>query len=292
MGAGKTTLINRILEENKSVQFAIAENEFGDVSIDTQLLRGVDTSRMFELRNGCICCTISNEFELVLLELAERFPQVDHLLIETTGLADPVNVIRPFFAEPEVLKRFCLNGTVCVADALNFEKSPEYTLAEKQVAVSDLLLISKAETLSSHEKNRLRLKLSRINPFAEILLSKENTNADLLERVKKAGQIKKIYPEKPAIHLESISTKTLVFENPLPKTEFLQKLEYFLYVHRKQIYRAKGILCFEGEPFRFVLQAVGGTYLLEEGDLIQKKCTGAIVFIGNLEGVRFSEIQP
>ncbi|HPE77926.1 MAG TPA: GTP-binding protein, partial [Draconibacterium sp.] len=87
LGAGKTTFINQLLKQNSETQFALVENEFGDVAIDTKLIKGVDASQMFELKQGCICCTISDEFELVLQELAEKFPNVKHLLIETTGIA-------------------------------------------------------------------------------------------------------------------------------------------------------------------------------------------------------------
>src|SRR5665647_3913055 len=93
LGAGKTTFINRILKNNPDTQFALVENEFGEVSIDTKLIKGLDASQMFELKKGCICFAISDEYELVLQELAERFPNVEHLLIETTGIADPASVI-------------------------------------------------------------------------------------------------------------------------------------------------------------------------------------------------------
>jgi G3E family GTPase len=98
LGAGKTTFINQILKNNPDKQFALVENEFGDVSIDTKLIKGLDASQMFELKQGCICCTISDEYELVLLELAERFPNIEHLLIETTGIADPAPLSARFSA--------------------------------------------------------------------------------------------------------------------------------------------------------------------------------------------------
>jgi len=125
LGAGKTTFINFLLKKYPEIQFALVENEFGDVAIDSKLIKGVDASRLFELKQGCICCTITNEYELVLQELAERFPHVQHLLIETTGIADPAGVIRPFFREERLKELYSFNGTICMLDALNFEVQPE-----------------------------------------------------------------------------------------------------------------------------------------------------------------------
>jgi len=79
LGAGKTTFINQLLKNYSDTQFALVENEFGDISIDTQLIKGVEASQLFELKNGCICCTITNEYEGILAELADRFPHVEHL---------------------------------------------------------------------------------------------------------------------------------------------------------------------------------------------------------------------
>ena len=102
LGAGKTTFINKLLKKESATQFALVENEFGEVAIDSKLIKGIDTSQLFELKQGCICCTITDEYELVLLELAERFPEVVHLLIETTGVAEPAPVIRPFFVDEDL----------------------------------------------------------------------------------------------------------------------------------------------------------------------------------------------
>ena len=122
LGAGKTTFINYLLKKYTDVEFALVENEFGNAAIDTKLIKGVDASRMFELKEGCICCTITDEYELVLQELAERFPNVMHLLIETTGVADPASVIRPFFRDEKLQEIYSFRGTICLVDAVKIEK--------------------------------------------------------------------------------------------------------------------------------------------------------------------------
>ena len=158
LGAGKTTCINQLLRTHTGIQFALVENEFGDVAIDTKLIKGVDASQMFELKEGCICCTIADEFELVLQELAERFPHVEHLLIETTGVADPAPVIRPFFRDEKLKEIYRYNGTICLVDALNFEKQPEQEIALKQMAIADLILVNKSDDISERKNNSFKQK--------------------------------------------------------------------------------------------------------------------------------------
>jgi G3E family GTPase len=160
LGAGKTTFINRIIKSNPETQFALVENEFGDVSIDTQLIKGVDATRLFELKDGCICCTITNEYEGILKELAERFPHVEHLLIETTGIADPVSVIRPFFRDDQLKELYRFNRSICLVDTLNFEDQPDKEIALKQLAVADEILLTKTENFSEAEKNLFKTNIS------------------------------------------------------------------------------------------------------------------------------------
>lgn len=285
LGAGKTTFINHILGQNASTQFALVENEFGDVAIDSKLIKGVDASQMFELKKGCICCTISDEFELVLQELAERFPNVEHLLIETTGVADPASVVRPFFSDEKLKNIYQYNGTVCLVDALNFGQVPEKELAAKQVVTADLLLMSKTATLMPDQKHRLLTNLRKQNPFANIQeFTKGQSSAIAIE-----GILKKQRSEFDFVGFSvpqlNISAKSLRFDAPVHKVAFLRWLEYTLDIYKKQIYRCKGILQFQNEPFEFVLQGVGGGFEIVEGDLLVggEKCE--IVFIGKLDAV-------
>lgn len=287
LGAGKTTFINQLLQNYSKTQFALVENEFGDVAIDSKLIKGVDASQLFELKQGCICCTISNEFELVLQELAERFPNVEHLLIETTGVADPAQVVQPFFSNEDLKETFQYNGTICLVDAINFENSPEKEITIKQAVVADLVLVSKAEHFSEIQKEDFKNKLQKISPFAEIdflsgglgvpdlnsLLQKTKTTFDFL-------RLKDLHSK--------IQSKTLSFNQPVNKEEFIRWLSYTLDVYKKQIYRTKGIVCFENEPFEFVIQGVGGSFEITEGDIILDKHKSELVFIGKLEDLNLA----
>jgi len=304
LGAGKTTFINSVLKKYPDTPFALVENEFGDVSIDTKLIKGLDASQMFELKQGCICCTISGEYELVLLELAKRFPNVEHLLIETTGIADPASVIRPFFRDENLQTIYQFNGTVCLVDAINFENSPEKEITIKQVVVADLILVSKSEQLSGVQKETFKENLKIINPFAEIEFT-TLTESDFLapfgacpdflsgglgvRELPKHQDLNSILQKQKSVFdfvgisksHTNLSTKTLHFNQPLNKEQFTNWLSYTLDLYKTEIYRIKGILCFENEPYEFILQGVGGSFELVEGErFIYNSCCSAISFIG------------
>jgi G3E family GTPase len=284
LGAGKTTFINGILKNNSELKFALVENEFGEVAIDSKLIKGVEASRMFELKNGCICCTISNEYELALVELAEKFPDIDHLLIETTGIADPAPVIRPFFADHHLRNLFHYNGTVCLVDAQNYHRYPAKRIAWKQMAIADLVVITKAENFDEEQKRSIADETSKINPLAKIELADrwEMKNFSLGEIREKSRLIAELIPLQPME--KNIQTQTIRFVQPLNLQTFKDWLTYNLDVYKEQVYRVKGILSFENEPYYFVLQGVGGSFELEESDRLANG-KSELVFIGNLQKV-------
>ncbi len=286
LGSGKTTFINQLLKQHPETQFALVENEFGDVAIDTKLIKGVDASQMFELKQGCICCTITDEFELVLQELVLRFPHVQHLLIETTGVADPAAVIRPFFGK-ELKGIYQYNGTICMVDALHFWDSPEKGLTLKQLVVADFAVVSKAESLSESKRSTFRKSLQTLNPLSEIVFSGEiNQTSFSLESILRKKKSEFDFVSFSVVK-NQISAKTWFFDKALHKTEFMHRMYYFLDVHKNEIYRAKGILCFRNELYEFILQAVGGSFELTEGDDLLDDQKSKIVFIGKLDGVDF-----
>lgn len=285
LGAGKTTFINFLLKSNPDKQFALVENEFGAVPIDTKLIKGVDASQMFELKQGCICCTISDEYELVLKELAERFPDVDHLLIETTGIADPAPVIQPFFADEDLKELYEYNGAICLVDALNFENLPEEEMAFKQLTIADLILLNKTENIDEKQQGELTAKMNRLAPLAKIQSTSfgEAKALDLNELKQRTFNAYSFLSYKSNHAL--VRTKTLSFSAPLNRAAFLYWLEYTLDIYKSQVYRCKGVVCFQNEPFEYILQGVGGRFELEEGDLIMEAPESHIVFIGKLDGL-------
>lgn len=280
LGAGKTTFINQILKNYPEIQFALVENEFGEVSIDTKLIKGVDASQMFELKQGCICCTISDEYELVLAELAERFPNVEHLLIETTGIADPAPVIRPFFSDERLKEIYQFNGTVCLVDSLNFSNYLYEDVTVKQVAVADLVLLSKTEQISEQQKQNLETDIERMNPICKISISETNSTPvfNPSEIIYKTTFLPD-FSLTIASHNE-ISSKTISFNEPLNMEQFKHWLSYNLDIYKSKIYRVKGILCFENEPYEFILQGVGGSFEITEGENLIQNYFSQLILIG------------
>lgn len=178
LGAGKTTLLNRLIGQPGFGDTAVIVNEFGEVGIDGSLVTGAD-ERAFAMSVGCLCCTISGDVRLTLLRLLEdagngKGPSFDRVVIETTGLADPLPLLQTFMTNDFMLDRFTLNGVVTLVDAVNgadaIERFPE---ARRQVAVADLLLVTKTD-LASDPASRsdltgLKAMLAERNPVARIL---------------------------------------------------------------------------------------------------------------------------
>ncbi len=288
LGAGKTTFINDLLKNNPEKQFALIENEFGEVAIDTKLIKGVDVSHMFELRNGCICCTITDEFEQALKELAERFPHLEHLLVETSGIADPALVIRPFFSDSELKQLYHFNGTICLVDAKYFHKYPAKKVAFRQLAVADKVIITKTEDFSQAEKEKFSNELKMLNPLASFHISDFGHVSDFNpEEIKHKIKLTPFFGTEYNNH-EYLQVKTIRIQKTINKSQFTDWLLYTLDIYKNEIYRIKGILCFENEPFEYILQGVGGSFELTEGDLILSKTKSELVFIGkNLPELRF-----
>ena len=152
LGSGKTTLINRILREQHGRKLAVIVNEFGEISIDGQLVIHDQDAQLVEFNNGCLCCTVRGDLVETLGRLQERVDTLDGILIETTGLADPAPVASTFFAADEVKAGIRLDSFVTVVDAVNLERNlAQCTEAVEQVAFSDIVLINKID-LSSAEQ--------------------------------------------------------------------------------------------------------------------------------------------
>lgn len=285
LGAGKTTFINHLLKNNPQTRFALVENEFGDVSIDSKLIKGVDASQMFELKNGCICCTISDEYEQALTELAMKFPEVDHLLIETTGIADPAPVIRPFFADENLKRHYQFNGTVCLADAKYFHRYPAKRIAEKQLAVADVVIITKTEDFSQADKELFLNNIKQFNSLARFFVSTFGFVFDFdLTNVHQIITRYFTVDYENHVHLQ---VKTIRF-GKLNKLKFADWLTYNLDLYKNEIYRVKGILCFEDEPYQYILQGVGGGFEIIESDFVMGEKESVVVIIGsNLSSIRF-----
>ncbi len=285
LGSGKTTFINDLLKNNQQTRFALVENEFGIIAIDSKLIKGVEASQMFELKNGCICCTISDEYEQALAELAANFPDVEHLLIETSGVADPAPVIRPFFSDKKLRKLYKFNGTVCLADAKYFHRYPAKKIANKQLAVADAVVITKTEDFNQQQQEQFLHEVKQFIPLARFFSSDFGHVHDF-----DLSNIQQTTLRYIAIDNEShenLQVKTIRYDKPLNKMEFTDWLSYNLDLYKNEVYRIKGLLCFENEPYQYILQGVGGSFELMEGEELAGSVVSEIVIIGNLKTFDF-----
>ncbi|MES2885624.1 MAG: GTP-binding protein [Pseudomonadota bacterium] len=175
LGAGKTTLLNRILSEHHGQRIAVIENEFGEVGIDQALVINAD-EEIFEMNNGCICCTVRGDLIRILGQLLKRRDKFDRILVETTGMADPGPVAQTFFMDEDMKAQFALDGLVTVVDAkhllLHLDDSEE---AQKQVAFADVILLNKCDLVSADELDTVEQRVRRINAVARLI---RTTNAD------------------------------------------------------------------------------------------------------------------
>jgi G3E family GTPase len=176
LGSGKTTLLNRILTENHGKRIAVIENEFGEIGIDQALVINAD-EEIFEMNNGCICCTVRGDLIRILGNLMKRRDKFDHILVETTGMADPGPVAQTFFVDDEMRDMFKLDGIVTMIDAkhvaLHIEDSDE---CKEQIAFGDVILLNKTDLVSDAEVNQLEARIRSMNAMARI---QRSVNADV-----------------------------------------------------------------------------------------------------------------
>ena len=168
LGAGKTTLLNRILTEQHGRRYAVIVNEFGEIGIDNDLVVGAD-EEIFEMNNGCICCTVRGDLIRIIEGLMRRRGKFDAIIVETTGLADPAPVAQTFFVDEDVKEASRLDAVVTLADAkFLLERLKDAPEAKNQIAFADVILINKADLVSSEELAEVEARIRGINPYAKL----------------------------------------------------------------------------------------------------------------------------
>jgi len=168
LGSGKTTLLNHILTENHGKRIAVIENEFGEVGVDQELVIGAD-EEVFEMNNGCICCTVRGDLIRILGTLMKRKDKFDYILVETTGLADPGPVAQTFFVDQDVHSKTRLDGIVTLVDALHFgQHFAESTELKEQIAFADVVLLNKIDLVDAKALDDLEVRIRAMNGAAKI----------------------------------------------------------------------------------------------------------------------------
>ncbi|MGH1438712.1 MAG: CobW family GTP-binding protein [Cellvibrionaceae bacterium] len=168
LGSGKTTLLNRILSEEHGLRIAVIENEFGEIGIDQDLVINAD-EEVFEMNNGCICCTVRGDLIRILSDLSERKDKFDRVILETTGMADPGPVAQTFFVDKNIREQYELDGIITLVDAkhvnAHLDESTDEVMA--QAAFADRIILNKADLISEDEMLSLKRRLQEINRVAD-----------------------------------------------------------------------------------------------------------------------------
>ncbi|WP_068086913.1 CobW family GTP-binding protein [Polycladidibacter stylochi] len=184
LGAGKTTLLNRILSENHGTRYAVIVNEFGEIGIDNDLLVESD-EEVYEMNNGCICCTVRGDLIRTVENLMKRKGAFDAIIVETTGIADPAPVAQTFFMDDDVRKAARLDAVVGVVDARHvLQRLKDTDEAQDQIAFSDVILLNKTDLVDAAELQNVRAVLQKLNPYAQVVETERCAVklADVLDR--------------------------------------------------------------------------------------------------------------
>ena len=317
LGAGKTTLLNRILSEPHGKKYAVIVNEFGEIGIDNDFVVGVD-EEVFEMNNGCICCTVRGDLVRILDGLMRRKGKFDAVIVETTGLADPAPVAQTFFIDENIGSKTRLDAVVTVADARwlidRLKDAPE---AKNQIAFADVILINKTDLVSGEELSEVEARIRGINPYAKVHRT-ERAQIPLNEVLgRNAFDLDRILDLEPEFladdedhehphgydhghdhdhghehahqhgglkhyHDEDMQSVSLKSDEPLDPDKFFPWVQDLVQKEGPNILRSKGILSFKNDDDRFVFQ---GVHMILDGNHQRpwnkdEKRNSRIVFIG------------
>ncbi|MGF7158180.1 CobW family GTP-binding protein [Bartonella heixiaziensis] len=307
LGSGKTTLLNRILSENHGKRYAVIVNEFGEIGIDNDLIVESD-EEIYEMNNGCVCCTVRGDLIRILESLMQRSHRFDAIIIETTGLADPIPVAQTFFMDDTVHEKTALDSVITVVDAKHFshqlKKSRE---VEEQIAFSDIVLLNKIDLVSEEERAHAQSLILAINPRA-IIYATERANIPLDKLLDRGSfDLQRTLDNDPHFldhqhadhvcgpdcnhdhaHHHKSTIHDITITSVSLKTGALQPEKFFPWIQQitqqqgPDILRLKGIIAFQGDDDRYVIQ---GIHMILEGQHQRpwredEKRESRLVFIG------------
>jgi len=263
LGAGKTTLLNRILTEDHHKRMAVIVNEFGEVGIDHQLVVNTDED-IIEMNNGCICCTVRGDLIRIINALIERRDRFDHLVIETTGLADPAPVIQSFFVDEGLLRETQLDAVVTVVDAKHVWFHWDSSEVQEQIAFADVVLINKTDLVPPEVLHLLEMKVLGLNAIAKIHTT-QHCDLDLdavlnLQSfdLKNAIAIDPHFRDEDAhIHDESIYSVAIVEPGSVNSDKLNRWLYQLVQAQGADIFRIKGIVDVDKDRVRDPKEIIG-----------------------------------
>ncbi|MBC7451803.1 MAG: GTP-binding protein [Cytophagales bacterium] len=305
LGAGKTTLLNHLIRNNEGQKIAVIENEFGAANIDSDLIIGVKDA-IFELTNGCMCCSLNGELLDTLHSLLDKTGSIDHLIIETTGIADPGPIILSFLSDYTIQTSFRIDAVITVADARFLEQQVEQEeICAKQLAIADIVLINKIDDIDPYQKDVVNNIVRRINPeaivyesiFGEIkgvqLLGSHTFGSltgieDYIQQLRNNSSRQNSYSSSPAAastkqpfsfntasalpvqaipHAITITSMYVEFPEALDMMKFDLWMSFILSVNSNKIYRIKGILNVYDMDTKIIFQSVSSQFLSTSGGM-------------------------
>ncbi len=289
LGAGKTTLLNHILTAQHGRKYAVVINEFGELGVDNDLVVDAD-EEVFEMNNGCICCTVRGDLIRILGALMKRRARFDGIIVETTGLADPAPVAQTFFVDEEVRSKTRLDAVVTVVDALNLPaRLADSAEARNQIAFADVIVLNKTDLVSEADLAALEARIRRINRHVRLHQAVRGrvALADVLDQggfdLARALEVAPDFLEDDSHgHDEDVGSLSFTVSEPLDQSRFQAWIGALLQEQGQDILRSKGILDFAGDGRRYGFQAV---HMMADGNFIgpwraDEPRGSRIVFIG------------
>ena len=296
LGSGKTTLLNYILTEKHGHRIAVIENEFGEINIDSELVLSAD-EEIFELTNGCVCCVATARADLlrILEKLLARSDKFDHILVETSGLADPTPVAQTFFVNQEIATRLSLDAIVTLVDAKHAARHLDDAnlqgadnQAVDQIVIADRIIVNKVDLVDQDGLQDIEKRVRKLNATAPIIHS-SHAKVDL-ENILGIGafSLQRRMSVEPDLldahshsHDPSLDSESFVFESPFDRARFEGWLEGLLDARGDDIFRLKGILAMQDDARRQILQCVHRLMELRAADTWgDQKPVSKLVFIG------------
>ena len=254
LGAGKTTLLNCLLRNPAAAHTAVLINEFGEVGLDHLLVERLDDATVL-LEDGCICCTVREDLRAALLGLLPRIEagEIKRIIIETTGIADPVPILETLIADPELIRALKLDGVITMVDAvygeISLEQHPE---ARRQIAFADVLLLSKTDLIDTVS---LREKLAEINQSAPIIAVRDGV-VELSQILDLGAALPALRADEHHHHHSNVQSFCLTFDEPLRPEGFGSWIQMLIATQGEKLLRIKGILDLAGQARPVALHAV------------------------------------
>ena len=300
LGSGKTTLINHVLNSDHGLRIGVVVNDFGAINIDAELISDVNEG-MVSLANGCICCVTRTDLISAVLKLADKEHELDHILIESSGIAYPESVVMALMT-PEIRSAILLDGLITLVDAeqlLLIDDDEALKMAKKQIEGANLVVLNKTDLVSEETLRKVHARIANINPSLQIMETSHSKipleillgiNGNLASRPIN-GDALTLDKHREHKHAHGIEFETWTYESREPLS--IEALQIFLKHVPKSVYRIKGFVYAAEKPYkRILLQLVGRRATIAvTGNWEEELKQTRLVFVAKKETINFKAIE-